>query len=331
MRFSIIIPVYNAAEFLQQCLDSISVQICTDFEVLLVDDGSNDNSVEICNKYLSDNRFRLIKKVNGGVSSARNVGLCMAKGEYMLFIDSDDVLPDDALLNFQNSILRNNNDVDFIFGRTATFNKDINCFAYNCSEYGCSVQSKPNLMFLWVENHITNAVWGAIYKTSIVKENKIKFDENLCMGEDGDWLYKFLLNAKKYNYVNTCVYLYRQDETASNYKKTGFKYAFSSWNYQSRWYDYFIENYNEVDKKQILSKFANGYLSTTLRISSLEKSDKKKMKDLFMKKDYILKSCSKKVKILALCYNFFGFNFLMLSTNLLFKIKGIKKCTRRYS
>ena len=92
-RLSIIVPVYNSEEYLSRCLDSILDQDMTSYEVILVDDGSTDSSALICDRYsATDPRFRTIHKPNGGVSSARNAGLNLAKGEYVMFVDSDDVL-----------------------------------------------------------------------------------------------------------------------------------------------------------------------------------------------------------------------------------------------
>ena len=95
---SVIVPVYNAEKYLQRCVDSILKQSFTDFEVLLIDDGSHDRSGELCDEYgEKDNRVRVFHKENGGVSSARNVGLDNASGEYISFVDADDYLETNAM------------------------------------------------------------------------------------------------------------------------------------------------------------------------------------------------------------------------------------------
>ena len=103
-RLSIIVPVYNAEEYLDRCLVSIIEQGFSSYEVILVDDGSTDSSSLICDRYSEgDARFRTIHKKNGGVSSARNAGLDLAKGEYVMFVDSDDaLLPDSLEAMFEN-------------------------------------------------------------------------------------------------------------------------------------------------------------------------------------------------------------------------------------
>ena len=95
---SVIIPVYNAEKWLTEALESLKVQTYGDFEAILVDDGSTDRSAAICQSFCNeDTRFRLISQSNSGVSSARNIGIDSAKGEWIAFMDSDDIMPPDAL------------------------------------------------------------------------------------------------------------------------------------------------------------------------------------------------------------------------------------------
>src|SRR5919106_2255865 len=96
-RLSVVIPVYNVEEFLEECLDSVLAQTFTDYEVVMVDDGSTDRSAEIAQRYVDrDERFRLVSQPNGGLSAARNTGTADAHGELLVFLDSDDVLTENA-------------------------------------------------------------------------------------------------------------------------------------------------------------------------------------------------------------------------------------------
>ena len=95
---SVIVPVYNVEEYLEQCLDSIQCQTYTDIEVILVNDGSTDRSKEICERYCKkDSRFKLVNQENKGLSGARNRGMSESKGEFISFVDSDDVIKEDML------------------------------------------------------------------------------------------------------------------------------------------------------------------------------------------------------------------------------------------
>ena len=99
-KISVIAPVYNVEKYLPRCIDSILAQTFTDFELLLIDDGSKDHSREICDEYAKkDSRIRVFHKENGGVSSARNLGLDNVKGEWITFVDSDDYLKMEFLSN----------------------------------------------------------------------------------------------------------------------------------------------------------------------------------------------------------------------------------------
>ena len=109
---SIIVPIYNVEKYLRQCLDSIMNQTYRNFECLLINDGSSDNSEDICREYVSkDSRFRYFEKENGGVSSARNLGIEHSKGEYITFIDSDDWVDSDYLEVLYNSLVDERADI----------------------------------------------------------------------------------------------------------------------------------------------------------------------------------------------------------------------------
>ena len=111
-KISIIVPVYNVEKYIRRCLDSIAAQTFTDWECICVDDGTPDASGKICDEYAQkDGRFVVIHKENGGVSSARNVGLDVAKGEYVTFCDSDDWVEKEMLEVFYNTALKNDAEV----------------------------------------------------------------------------------------------------------------------------------------------------------------------------------------------------------------------------
>lgn len=102
-KISVIVPVYNVEKYLRKCVDSILSQTFTDFELLLIDDGSKDHSGEICDEYaLQDDRVKVFHKENGGVSSARNLGIDVAKGEWITFVDADDYIAENLLQSLCN-------------------------------------------------------------------------------------------------------------------------------------------------------------------------------------------------------------------------------------
>ncbi len=173
---SIIIPVYNAERYLSKCIESILAQSVRDFELLLVNDGSKDSSLAICRDYEQrDCRVRVLDKPNGGVSSARNMGLDEAQGEWVMFVDADDWLTDDALAQCVSYIP----------------NFDIIRFSYReVSRRGVrdvpirAVTSAKQYLGQMVARTSRSAVWGSIYRKALFVENSITFDEHISFSED---------------------------------------------------------------------------------------------------------------------------------------------------
>lgn len=203
-RISIIVPVYNTAKYLHRCLDSILQQSFKDFEVLLVDDGSTDGSGKICDEYIAkDSRVRVFHKDNGGVSSARNVGLDNAVGEWVTFIDSDDELNIEGLrLDYEQ--LPN---VDLIL--TAYYRKIGTTYELNVVEREENHDFKTFLS----ENlncGIFSVVWGKFFKKE--KIGNLRFDVAMKIGEDTLFTLMFLNVINECKVVNTVTYIYNQPQ-----------------------------------------------------------------------------------------------------------------------
>lgn len=186
MKVSIIVPVYNVEKVLHYCVDSILAQTFRDFELILVDDGSTDNSRELCDRYASDNNnVTAVHIENGGVSKARNTGIELAKGDYICFIDSDDYIAKDyleCLLLAQKNYLEIDNIWCGFQTVTDYHGSDSNAnLALNSEEY--SVFTRSEIMTLH-EKWLSQMPWNKLFKTSIIKDNNIRFPENLSLGED---------------------------------------------------------------------------------------------------------------------------------------------------
>lgn len=194
-KISIIVPVYNSEKYIGPCLNSIINQNYANFEVIIINDGSNDNSLEICeffkNKY---SNIILLNKLNEGVSKARNDGIKKATGDYLLFVDSDDYLEPNALNKFEPylkyfpdviignyNIIKNNKKIGNISLEKKLLNKlEINAF-----------------LFPYFDLTYSHHIWGNLYKKSIINYNKILFDHNISMGED------LLFNIEVFNRIET--------------------------------------------------------------------------------------------------------------------------------
>lgn len=198
---SIIVPIYNSESYLEQCVDSILNQTFQDFELLLIDDGSTDNSLQICLQYSQkDNRIRCYTQKGLGPSAARNIGLEHAQGEYITFVDSDDYLNLDALEILYNAIQDGAYDlVRCSFQCVGPRNKlktrelpDIH------------VHSKHELAQIYYNNYelyLHANVWGKLYRASIIKKHNIKFKKDIHVCEDR------IFNVEYAQYANTAILL----------------------------------------------------------------------------------------------------------------------------
>lgn len=201
-KISIIIPVYNSEKYLEECLDSILNQNYTNIEVVLVNDGSVDSSETICKKYAKkDKRIKLINKENGGVSSARNRGIIECTGDYIMFIDSDDMLHQKALENISNNICENDT---IVFGYTRKYKhkEEINICNYNLKIE--DIEEK-----IISDDCIGGYLWNKVFSSNIIKNNKIIFNENIHFCEDLVFVLEYIKFTKKIKYISKSLYLYR--------------------------------------------------------------------------------------------------------------------------
>lgn len=190
---SIIIPVYNAEKYLHQCLDSVVAQTYTNWECLLIDDGSKDSSGAICDEYAEkDSRFRVFHKENGGVSSARNLGLDNAKGFWIMFVDSDDYLE----VKYLDEIF-DNPKYDLVISGYREFGIKENIIEYDNQE----VNIIDNLGTIWnksISNFIYWFPWGKLFSSTIIKNNNLRFNEFLFYGEDFCFVMDYLNCSNKF-------------------------------------------------------------------------------------------------------------------------------------
>lgn len=202
---SIIVPVYNVKKYLPQCIDSVINQTYTDWELILINDGSKDNSGIICDEYASkDERIKVIHKNNEGVSIARNSGIELAKGEYICFIDSDDWIEPTYLSDFRINEFK----CDFYFSGALydTFDKVYSYKKYN--EKFCRNKYEVKNEFFDQDLLSNGYPWGKLYKTQIIKENNLIFNENLTINEDHIFVFQYFRYINSLYITNTASYHY---------------------------------------------------------------------------------------------------------------------------
>lgn len=204
---SIIIPVYNVEKYLKQCLDSVLEQTYTDFEVIMVDDGSTDSSYDICLDYCEkDIRFNALQKENGGASSARNVGIQNAKGDYIFFLDSDDWLEPTALEEMISTAKDQNADLVFCEAQAVDDEEHVltnNWYSYKHPYETASSYSIMSRMMEQKEFHV--AIWMLLLDRSIFTDNDLFFKEGIIY-EDMIISYQFYCLAHRAAHVRQKLY-----------------------------------------------------------------------------------------------------------------------------
>jgi glycosyltransferase involved in cell wall biosynthesis len=182
---SIVVPVYNAAKYLNRCLDSIMGQSYGNWECVLVDDGSVDDSGRICDEYVEkDKRFRVVHKENGGVSSARNVGIDRSEGEWLYFCDADDELLSDGLETLIRAAVGSASDV--VFGGYVECSEDGGVIASPRCEIRRNLSVKETVWQLYRASYSSyeGYLWCKLFKADLVKECHLAFAEDVFFNED---------------------------------------------------------------------------------------------------------------------------------------------------
>lgn len=210
-KISIIIPIYNTEAYLPRCIDSILSQSFTDYELILINDGSIDNSGSICDKYAQqDNRIKVFHQKNGGLSSARNTGLDHAQGEWIYFVDSDDELKPDGLQTLVNCI---SEDVDMVMGGYEQYNLDGNLIETEKNHETLTLSRRDSLLVLFPDHSIQYSylgyVWIRLFRNRIIQDHGLRFDTSIRIKEDTLFVTQYLCKSNgKTRFTTTPVYKY---------------------------------------------------------------------------------------------------------------------------
>lgn len=203
---SVIIPVYNLESVIGRCIESILNQSFTNFEVLIIDDGSTDKTRQICERYLTDYRVIYHYKTNGGVSSARNYGLTKSEGEWVTFIDGDDYVEPD----YFSTLLTSLNNIDLIVSGVKFSNKE-----------GKSLPSCEKIISIsednkdFIDNELCKIYfrtpWAKLFKREIILNYQIFFNTNLHIGEDSEFVFRYIGYINNIRLIPFCGYCYKVD------------------------------------------------------------------------------------------------------------------------
>lgn len=261
MKLSVIVPVYNAEKYLHRCIDSILNQAFDDFELLLIDDGSNDSSGAICEKYAEfDERVRVIHKNNNGVSEARNTGIDNAVGEYIIFVDSDDEISkgffDDVAIKAEN--------VDLYICGAREIQKEFGKIT-NQTEHRLKIEGMTTVKWLFsnvgasIPVCLVRTPWAKAYRTQIIKKNNVRFDKNFSLGEDILFNLSYCEHIEKV-YVDINVYYMYYKE---NQQSLASRYTPNIYENTKKIYDKFRETVHRIVLEESgHENFENLYLSS---------------------------------------------------------------------
>ena len=222
-KISVIVPIYNSEKYLQRCVESILAQTFENFELILVDDGSTDSSPQLCDAYLNkDKRIIVIHKENGGVSSARNKGLDVAKGSYITFVDSDDCIDRDMFTIFMDEISIYKNVEYLVSGiKMCTFDNDVILSTVNYE----MKYKKYNLKSLFeaLNNEYPliciSGPCAKLFRKDIIDKYKFRFDEDMALGEDGYFNLCYLEHCNNILALDCTFYTYFRENDESLFSR----------------------------------------------------------------------------------------------------------------
>lgn len=267
-RLSIIIPAYNAEAYLPQCLDSIFSQDYSDFEVLVINDGSTDGTADLLGRYP---KVKVINQKNQGMSTARNHGLDEAKGEYILFVDSDDRLADNALATLAPELTGE----DIICFNANKFHESTGDYSYNPT---IGVSEKTDGWSYFCRHRLESTdihfvcIWQRAYKRAFLEEKHLRFADGLRRAEDDLFTTMAFLNAQQVKAISSCLYTYTVRQ-GSITRSSDPKLNADSWRVQQLLANTFIPMQG-IDKQAIYQVLASNYINhLSHRSSTLTKSE----------------------------------------------------------
>lgn len=282
MRFSIIIPVFNIQKYIAQCIRSVLTQTFNDFELIVIDDGSTDESGKICDTFsFEDSRITVIHQENAGLSVARNTGVNHAKGEYILFLDGDDYYCDCELLGRINDVANNNDLIVFGWKEVDEAGLDKNTF---CNEHMSRVDEKYANGRLFLESALAVNhsypwyVWIYAFRKKWWEENGFSFLDGKLY-EDMDLTFRVITEAQGVDVLNNVAYAYRRNRVSAITYSVTMRSAEDHINIMIRNINYVLElqTISDVLRRLLLNNFSNDYYFIVRDLLTLDGDSEKEL------------------------------------------------------
>lgn len=264
-KISIIVPIYNSENYLERCINSLINQTLKEIEIILINDGSKDNSLKIAREYESiDDRIVVIDKLNGGVSSARNTGILASKGEYISFVDSDDWCEKDMFQSMYN--VTTNNNIDFI---------NIGYSIDNSNGKSVKIKKSNNLVVTSKNNEISEVLYNItlgycimkLYKREIIIENNILFNTNISLGEDAVFVQDYIRYINSIADINSAGYHYvrcNNESLSTKYDKNIVEFINEFWSKEN----YVVEKFPKYGELRKIGGFTKNIYGTIFYITN---------------------------------------------------------------
>lgn len=243
---SIIIPAYNTEKYISSCLESVLKQKYENFEIIIVNDGSSDNTDSICRLFQeNDQRIKYFEKENGGVSSARNLGLSHAHGDWVCFIDSDDVVSETYLTSLTENIHNNSSLVFCNYQKEFEKTLDIG-----------NVYAEKEDMIKYFLRHLTalSGPYAKLYSMKVINKYHIRFPENVHMGEDAIFILRYLNKVDSIAVSNSLNYIVKKRKASLSTKYNNFQSEWSGYILWKREMEHLLQKYEGIfeNEKEIL-------------------------------------------------------------------------------
>ena len=311
MKVSFILPIYNVEKYLGDCIKSLLVQTYTNFEIILVDDGSPDNCPKLCDEWSKkDTRIKVLHKPNGGLSDARNTGVNIASGDYIIFVDSDDFWVDKNCLQNLMAVVENNQECDFIsfncsyyYSDTKTYKKWV---AFD-EKLAKPIDKDTAMHSLVVSGTMPMSACLKVISRKSLSDMRLNFIKGI-LSEDIPWFIDLLDGCNKCMFINQYIYAYRQNVAGSitaTVGERGFNDILNTIRKELEKID--TRTFSVGAKDDLCSFLAYEFCILLSYLHTLPKSIRKqKRKELLQYKWLLRYTTNPKVRKVALVYKFFG-------------------------
>lgn len=296
MKLSIIIPAYNCSKYIEQCIEHIKNEIDDSVEIIIIDDGSKDNTLELCMKYKSD-LIHVFHQENQGVSMARNKGLSLATGDYVMFVDADDRLTSGWFHRIKQFF---STDIDILYFGSSYTNQNFSKEDLIKNIFGVPMSNQIRYMA---------SVWSKLFRRQLIIDNKIQFVKGIINGEDLLFSLECLLCARSFKIIKAPIYEYYINESSATHV---FKDTFWGSNL------IFLETAKDIFNKHSVSSilvdeclkysFISSVILLCIRISFIDRRDEQKQKIQL----YFNNETQDLIKKYPLSFNEYGFKTSLL-------------------